>query len=94
MSETKDGGSNTPREAKKGTDPHHQADHQHVQVVASAFLRFELHMNSIRCKTGKVYDLLRPTFNLCSFLLTMTEVICWSMKRRTVRRRAGMLARR
>ena len=24
----------------------------------------------------------------------MTEVICWSMKRRTVRRRAGMLARR
>ena len=36
----------------------------------------------------------KPTFNLCSFLLTMTEVICWSMKRRTVRRRAGMLARR
>ena len=30
---------------------------------------------------------------MCSFLLTMTEVICWSMKRRMVRSRAGMEAR-
>ena len=36
----------------------------------------------------------KSTFNLCSFLLTMTEVICWSMKRRMVRSMAGMEARR
>ena len=33
-----------------------------------------------------------PFLSLCSFLLTMTEVICWSMKRRIVKRIAGTLA--
>lgn len=31
-----------------------------------------------------------PTFSLCSFLLMMTAVICWSMKMRMVQSREGM----
>lgn len=30
-----------------------------------------------------------PTFSLCSFLLTITAVICWSMNIRMVTSRAG-----
>ena len=30
------------------------------------------------------------TLSLCSFLLMMTAVICWSMKMRMVQSRAGM----
>ncbi len=33
-----------------------------------------------------------PTLSLCSFLLTMTAVICWSMKMRMVPSRAGTTA--
>ena len=33
-----------------------------------------------------------PLMSLCSFLLTMTAVICWSMKIRMDPNRAGMMA--
>src|SRR4029434_10081400 len=35
-----------------------------------------------------------PTLSLCSFLLTMTAVICWSMNSRMVTSSAGRLAAR
>ena len=41
---------------------------------------------------GIIRTALYPFLSLCSFLLTMTEVICWSMKRRIVKRIAGTLA--
>ena len=34
----------------------------------------------------------QPFFNKCSLRLTMTAVICWSMKMRMVANRAGMMA--
>lgn len=41
------------------------------------------------CETQSI-----PTLSLCSFLLTMTAVICWSMKMRIVTSSAGMAAAR
>ena len=44
VAETEDGGSDAPGQAGDGTDGHHEADDQHVQVVAASFLkRFNKH---------------------------------------------------
>ena len=42
MSETEDGGGHTPGQSQQGADPHHQAHHQHVQVVAAPLLQLVL----------------------------------------------------
>ena len=84
MSEAEDGGGDAPGQAEQGADPHHEPHHQHVQVVAAAFLKIDYICNV----SPDSLDIL--TLSLCSFLLTMTEVICWSMKRRMVSSRAGM----
>ena len=36
--------------------------------------------------------MLKHTFSLCSFLLIMTAVICWSIKIRIVQSKAGIIA--
>lgn len=36
--------------------------------------------------------MLKYTFSLCSFLLIMTAVICWSIKIRIVHSKAGIIA--
>ena len=85
MPQTEHSGSDTPGQTQEGADPHHDSHYQHVQVVACTFL------GGFSVGHG---ELVSCTFSLCSFLLTMTEVICWSMKRSTVSRRAGKAASR
>ncbi len=38
VAEAEDGGSDAPRQAGDGADGHHEADDQHVQVIAASFL--------------------------------------------------------
>ena len=70
MAQAKYCGSNAPGKAEERADPHHQANHQHVKVVTGTFLQSEEY------KFLKTTHGIKSTFNLCSFLLTMTEVIC------------------
>ena len=86
MTQAENSGSNTPRKSQNGADTHHNTHNEHVKMVATTFLKQTLLLNH-------VYYWVH-TLSLCSFLLTMTEVICWSMKRRMVRSRAGMDARK
>lgn len=45
---------------------------------------------TVKKKKKRKYTLAISTLSLCSFLLMMTAVICWSMKMRMVQRRAGI----
>ena len=42
VSEAENGGGHTPGQPQQGAHPHHQPDHQHVQVVAAALLQLVL----------------------------------------------------
>lgn len=91
MRDRQDSGCHEPGQAHDGAYGQHHSHHQQVQMVPTAFLYRR--SPKIRKASGLIWIWLKKcclTSSLCSLRLTITAVICWSMKMRIVQRRAGI----